>query len=646
MAPEHLALAGRFGVELEMEGLTLGRLRQVVADYLGPEARDVKGGVLDRHGRLWEVKPDLFSIVEVATPPLSGLEDVRILQGLAARLMQAGATVSTETGVHVHVDARELSEGQIVRLLGLVAHHEADLISALKMHPEREFYCGDVRRSALAPMLTDIPKGRTALMRAYRGPNPVKCLGLNVEHLAPSNFGTLELRYFNGTLNPSVIGAHVGLALAFVRFAQQKGPMPSAASVAGGGDLPTLLHALDLRPNDPPSIFLYRNMLGLGLPPPIEKAAAHPRPKMLEMAPFVKMGVDEATATEILAALPRSARIALVDAAKSYLAAIQHTTLHGREMLALSRMSPTAIRALIGAHAPALQGLKAAEQRAEALAWLSENASDYAAMQEAFGELTFPYMIAAPRASTLRLLARLRTHEIPLQCDTIPLEAFQKLAYMQEHLADLHLDTWKRQTRDAVDPYQRNIALQHIVNTFAGVPEEHIRRVLHMLHEADLPFDMQITTRAFRALAALPDAQAYLDVWLEHAPTWCRTPWDKQRFLEDVTQKPLDLLRAQVHMIDGLPRANNGYSPLRDMMQVVDPIPLDRLPGVSEALRHVAPHLKHLDHLKGLPRPFGRIDPAKLRAFVQTPLDLSQVSEADELYVIQAWAQGKNYPGG
>ncbi len=643
MALERIAFTGRFGVELEMEGITLGHLRELVAGYLGPEAREVKGGILDAAGRLWEVKPDLLNIVELATPPLCGAEDLRLLQGLAAVLAQAGASATEDTGVHVHVDASELSNAQIVRLLGLVAQHETDLVSALKMHPGRQFYCGDARRSALAPMLTNMPEGRTDLMRAYRGSRPVKCLGLNVEHLAPGHFGTLELRYFNGTLDPCTIGCHVGLALAFARFASKDGPMPTAASLAAQGHLPTLLQSLDLQPEDPPSIFLYRNMLGLALPQMVAPLTAASPPTILEIKPFVDMTVPEGIARSILITLPKAARSHLAHAARLYLATTRQTGLHGREMLALSRLGFMACQTLLETHGAALEQLESGTQRAEGLAWLAKNANDLPPLQAAFGALPLAYMIAAPKEKTRRLLDRLRAADVPLRSDAISLETFQRLAYMDDARIDFHLRIWQHEALHGCnDANARCLVLDYVVACLTGVSEPDAQRVLKLLRRVGLPFEATtLAAQAFRGLAALPNAEAYLKLWLEYAPTWCASSREKQRLMEDLMAKPYYLLQQQIPLVDGLFDARPGYSSIRDMMKQINEVPISRLQAVGEALRHVAPHLKVRHHLLALPRSLASIDPAKLRSFVAAPISLRDVSKDDELYVVQCMAQGK-----
>ena len=563
MGIDRMTLTGRFGVELEMEGISLDQLREIVAAYLGPEARGVKGGILDKDGRLWEVKPDILPVVELATPPLCGADDVRLLQGLAQRLTQAGATVSEETGVHVHVDARKLDERQIVRLLGLVAHHESSLVSALKVHASRLFFCGDARLSALAPMVADVPKGRAALMRAYRGPHAAKCLGLNVEHLAPGHFGTLELRYFNGTLNPSIIGCHVGLASAFVRFASKDGPLPAVESITGDGDLPTLLHKLDLQPHDPPSIFLYRNMLGLKLPRAHSTPMLHPAPTMLEVAPFVRLEVDKDIARQILTPLRKAARSSLLDAARTYVKATKSKALHGREMLALSRLDPQTRKLIIGEYGSALGRLQAAEHRAEGLAWLASNPDDLLTIRATFGEFPLLYAIAAPRAMTMRLLGTLRAMHVPLRPEAISRDAFQKLAYMDDAQVRFCLDAWQRRAHHASDDLtDRGHTLEHVLACLRGVSQPDALRVMDLLDKAGMPWDAYtLSAGTFRVLADLPDAQTYLDVWLAYAPVWCPTPLEKQRFLDDIVSIPIDLLQARVAAIAALPGPSPKYAP-------------------------------------------------------------------------------------
>jgi len=105
----------RFGIEIEMTGLTRTKAAQVIADYFGTIATQ-SNTAKDRQGRTWSVKydgsircqrksrgqvvsEDSSYSVEVVSPILvySDIEDV---QEIIRRLRKAGAFANTSCGIH------------------------------------------------------------------------------------------------------------------------------------------------------------------------------------------------------------------------------------------------------------------------------------------------------------------------------------------------------------------------------------------------------------------------------------------------------------------------------------------------------------------------------------------------------------------
>ena len=116
----------RFGIEIELTGLSRLRAAQVLAEYFGtPVSHD--GGyygiysVLDGQSRRWKVMSDgsittekkegrriipadsTYSVELVS--PICRYEDIETIQEIVRKLRAAGAIANASCGIHVHVDA-------------------------------------------------------------------------------------------------------------------------------------------------------------------------------------------------------------------------------------------------------------------------------------------------------------------------------------------------------------------------------------------------------------------------------------------------------------------------------------------------------------------------------------------------------------
>ena len=149
----------RFGIEMEMTGLTRARAAQVIAGHFGTEAVHVGGGydtytVRDASGRQWKCVSDSSIIgqsrrgepalgayeVEVVSP-ICRYEDIRTIQEIIRKLRAAGARVNGSCGIHVHVDATPHSARTLKNLVNIMAAKEDLLHKALDVKVEREDYC-------------------------------------------------------------------------------------------------------------------------------------------------------------------------------------------------------------------------------------------------------------------------------------------------------------------------------------------------------------------------------------------------------------------------------------------------------------------------------------------------------------------------
>lgn len=171
---------------------------------------------------------------ELITPVLR-YTDLPVLLGVVRAVRNAGNHVNASCGLHVHVDAGLFDGCALRRLAYLVYAHEEFLYRALAVSSHRrERYAKPFPVYAIHEMMD---KGRTLHRNTVgqcwygtetdedsevRGEGRIRYHdtryhGLNLH--AVWNHGTVEFRYFEGTLHTGKIEAYVTLALAMCAYA-------------------------------------------------------------------------------------------------------------------------------------------------------------------------------------------------------------------------------------------------------------------------------------------------------------------------------------------------------------------------------------------------------------------------------------------
>jgi len=224
----------RFGVEIEVAGAERQRIAEAVAEAVEGRITAVNRPgydatiVTDPQGREWKVQNDSSIAVianhrgsEVVTPVLT-YSDLPLLQNVVRKVKQAGALAHTSTAVHIHVDARSHTPQTLSILAKMVYKNEDLIFDALQVRPER-------RARFTRPMETDFinkvakrrPKSDRSLNEFWFGqytPHPEhyefhRYHGLNLNNCW-RDIGTVEFRYFNGTLHAGKIKSYVQFCLA------------------------------------------------------------------------------------------------------------------------------------------------------------------------------------------------------------------------------------------------------------------------------------------------------------------------------------------------------------------------------------------------------------------------------------------------
>lgn len=232
--------AQRFGIEIEMTGLTRCKAAEVIASHFGTSYSHDGGGydkytVPDSQGRKWSLVSDAsihtessggyagstYS-VELVTP-ICRYEDIHDIQEIVRKLRAAGA-VSDEQhgcGIHIHVDASPF-DARTLRNLTNIMYSKEDLIyKALQVDVRREnSYCQKVEERFLRELNEKKPRDLAGVERIWYGgasrrnrhydDSRYHCLNLH----SVFQKGTVEFRLFNGTLHAGKIRAYLSLALA------------------------------------------------------------------------------------------------------------------------------------------------------------------------------------------------------------------------------------------------------------------------------------------------------------------------------------------------------------------------------------------------------------------------------------------------
>lgn len=225
----------RFGVEIETVRRSRQRVAEAVQSVVGGTVRHVGSPacydpwvVTDERGREWHVVADsaLTDVsrdrrAEVVTPVLA-YDDIPALQEVVRAVRRCGARATAHCGIHVHVGAERFDTRALTSLSRIVYKQEDLIFAALGVQQGRkDRYC--------RPMDERFAEGIT--QRPARSPDRIRRLwygsrdgdhrhrysstryrGLNLHSVWFR--GTVEFRYFEGTLHAGKVKTCIQFALA------------------------------------------------------------------------------------------------------------------------------------------------------------------------------------------------------------------------------------------------------------------------------------------------------------------------------------------------------------------------------------------------------------------------------------------------
>lgn len=232
----------KFGIEIEMTGITREKAAKVIAEYFGTESFYIGTyyetyGAKDRQGRTWKATYDSSIIAqkkergrtvsanenykcEIVSPILT-YEDMADLQEIVRQLRHSGAFVNSQCGIHIHVDASRYTPQTLRNLVNIIASKEDILYKALQIDPARLRWCKKTNERLLETINRKKPETMEALKDIWyagssRGRNEhyndTRYHGLNLH--ATFTKGTVEFRLFNSTTHAGEIKAYIQFCLA------------------------------------------------------------------------------------------------------------------------------------------------------------------------------------------------------------------------------------------------------------------------------------------------------------------------------------------------------------------------------------------------------------------------------------------------
>lgn len=241
----------KFGVEVEMTGISRERAAKVVAEVLGtsPSGPDSTcyetRTIADQAARKWKIMRDssITSVrndggsepmdeykVEFVTPPLN-YEDIDLLQRIIRKLKENGAKSHSSCGIHIHVDGANHNPNSLRRLVNFMTSRQDLIYEALEIGNRADHWCHKLNSALLAEMKKDKNLSRERAEQIwYSSVNDGYTGGIDHSHYNRTRYhgvnlhsyfskGTVEFRLFNSTLHAGKIKAYIQFCLAVSAWA-------------------------------------------------------------------------------------------------------------------------------------------------------------------------------------------------------------------------------------------------------------------------------------------------------------------------------------------------------------------------------------------------------------------------------------------
>lgn len=241
----------KFGVEIEMTGITRETAAKIVAEVLGttpgcPERNCYHTRIIkDMARRKWKVMRDSsidpvrndnshLSLdeyrVELVTPPLK-YNDIETLQTVVRTLRKKGAMTNKSCGIHIHVDGSNHNPTSLKKLINFMIARQDLIYDALEIGSRGRRWCKKLNANLLKEMKACQNLTKEAAEKIWYSPaNDEYRDGIDHQHYNETRYhgvnlhsyftkGTVEFRLFNSTLHAGKIKAYIQFCLAVSAWA-------------------------------------------------------------------------------------------------------------------------------------------------------------------------------------------------------------------------------------------------------------------------------------------------------------------------------------------------------------------------------------------------------------------------------------------
>lgn len=229
----------KFGIEIELTGITREKAAEVIGTYLGSPSHYDGGfykeySVMDEQNRKWKVMYDSSIMAKKKNgtranddykvefvSPICEYSDIPRIQEIIRQLRHAGAVAGENSGIHVHINAAPHNAKTLRNLTNIMYSKEDLIYKALRVDVDREYrYCKKVEEDFLQELNRKKPqtlqevstiwyKGRDGSCEHYHT-SRYHCLNLH----SVFQKGTIEFRLFNSTTHAGKVKTYIQLCLA------------------------------------------------------------------------------------------------------------------------------------------------------------------------------------------------------------------------------------------------------------------------------------------------------------------------------------------------------------------------------------------------------------------------------------------------
>lgn len=199
----------KFGIEIECKDASasavIAALREVGIECV--DNTNASYSTIHETAPTWKIVLDgsVQRGWEMVSPILSGEDGIAQVRKVARALAQCGANADNSCGLHVHVDARDLSVQSIANVGRRYSRFETEIDAFMPRARNRNSYCGSMRNVNF----DDIVRGGLGLLARTE-----RYLKVNMSAYARHN--TIEFRHHSGTTSGEKMENWIKFCTAFV----------------------------------------------------------------------------------------------------------------------------------------------------------------------------------------------------------------------------------------------------------------------------------------------------------------------------------------------------------------------------------------------------------------------------------------------